>query len=213
MLVDGFNDLHGFRASVPDDGEFDGVMSFAVPVLHVSVKECGAALLSLLAQFRQFNVEEMNVGQRPWFAVGSSEMVVPCVRVGSLDRFGEHGDVTRGASDVGEDEALPAFVDVDSELGRHGWLVSCRRCCGKHGVYFVIRDWRRRPFRWCFLPGRFVNEANKFFDDERARSTDDCQYCANRHDPVRVTHVDVLKPIRNSIHDVQSTTGGVSCRI
>lgn len=25
--------------------------------------------------------------------------------------------------------------------------------------------------------------------------------------------VDVLKPIRNSIHDVQSTTGGVSCRI
>lgn len=57
------------------------------------------------------------------------------------------------------------------------------------------------------------NEANKFFDDERARPTDDCQYCANRHDPVRVTHVDVLKPIRNSIHDVQSTTGGVSCRI
>lgn len=39
MLVDGFNDLHGFRASVPDDGEFDGVMGFAVPVLHVSVKE------------------------------------------------------------------------------------------------------------------------------------------------------------------------------
>ena len=75
MLVDGFNDLHGFRASVPDDGEFDGVMRFAVPVLHVSVKECGAALLSLLAQFRQFNVEEMNVGQRPWFAVGSSKMV------------------------------------------------------------------------------------------------------------------------------------------
>lgn len=31
MLVDGFNDLHGFRASVPDDGEFDGVMGFAVP--------------------------------------------------------------------------------------------------------------------------------------------------------------------------------------
>lgn len=55
MLVDGFNDLHGFRASVPDDGEFDGVMGFAVPVLHVSVKERGAALLSLLAQFRQFN--------------------------------------------------------------------------------------------------------------------------------------------------------------
>lgn len=45
MLVDGFNDLHGFRASVPDDDEFDGVMGFAVPVLHVSVKECGAALL------------------------------------------------------------------------------------------------------------------------------------------------------------------------
>ena len=74
MLVDGFNDLHGFRASVPDDGEFDGVMGFAVPVLHVSVKERGAALLSLLAQFRQFNVEEMNVGQRPWFAVGSCEL-------------------------------------------------------------------------------------------------------------------------------------------
>ena len=72
MLVDGFNDLHGFRASVPDDGEFDGVMGFAVPVLHVSVKECGAALLTLLAQFRQFNVEEMNVGQRPWFAVGAA---------------------------------------------------------------------------------------------------------------------------------------------
>ena len=50
MLVDGFNDLHGFRASVPDDGEFDGVMGFAVPVFHVSVKECGAALLSLLAE-------------------------------------------------------------------------------------------------------------------------------------------------------------------
>ena len=30
MLVDGFNDLHGFRASVPDDGEFDGVMGFGV---------------------------------------------------------------------------------------------------------------------------------------------------------------------------------------
>ena len=155
----------------------------------------------------------MDVGQPPWFAIGSSEIVVPCVRVGSLDRFGKHGDVARGASDVGKDEARPAFVDVDSELGRHGWLASCRRCCWKHGVYFVIRDWRRRPFRWCFLPGRFANEANKFFDDERARPTDDCQYCANRHDPVRVTHVDVLKPIRNSIHDVQSTTGGVSCRI
>lgn len=115
--------------------------------------------------------------------------------------------------DRSEAEARPAFVDVDSELGRHGWLASCRRCCWKHGVYFVIRDWRRRPFRWCFLPERFANEANKFFDDERARPTDDCQYCANRHDPVRVTHVDVLKPIRNSIHDVQSTTGGVSCRI
>lgn len=108
MLVDGFNDLHGFRASVPDDGEFDGVMCFAVPVLHVSVKECGAALLSLLAQFRQ-SVEEVEVGQRPWFAIGSSEIVVPCVRVGSLDRFGKHGDVARGASDVGEDEALPRF--------------------------------------------------------------------------------------------------------
>lgn len=58
MLVDGFNDLHGFRASVPDDGEFDGVMGFAVPVLHVSVKERGAALLTLLSQFRQSNVEE-----------------------------------------------------------------------------------------------------------------------------------------------------------
>lgn len=85
MLVDGFNDLHGFRASVPDDGEFDGVMGFAVPVLHVSVKECGAALLSLLAQFRQ-SVEEVEVGQRSWFAIGSSKTVVPCVRVGSLDR-------------------------------------------------------------------------------------------------------------------------------
>ena len=53
MLVDGFNDLHGFRASVPDDGEFDGVMGFAVPVLHVSVKERGAALLTLLSQFRR----------------------------------------------------------------------------------------------------------------------------------------------------------------
>lgn len=208
MLVDGFNDLHGFRASIPDDGEFDGVMGFAVPVLHVSVKERGAALLSLLAQFRQFNVEEVDVGQRPWFAVGSSEMVVPCVRVGSLDRFGEHGDVTRRASDVGEDETRPAFVDINSEFWRHGRLGSRRRCCEEHGVYFVIRDWRRRPFRWCFLPGRFAN-----FDDGRARSTDDCQYCANRHDPVRVTHVDVLKPIRNSIHAVQSTTGGVSCRI
>lgn len=140
MLVDGFNDLHGFRASVPDDGEFDGVMGFAVPVFHVSVKERGAALLTLLSQFRQSNVEEVDVGQPPWFAIGSSEIVVPCVRVGSLDRFGKHGDVTR-------------------------------------------------------------------------RASDDCQYCANRHDPVRVTHVDVLKPIRNSIHDVQSTTGGVSCRI
>lgn len=53
MLVDGFNDLHGFRASVPDDGEFDGVMGFAVPVLHVSVKERGAALLTLLSQLEQ----------------------------------------------------------------------------------------------------------------------------------------------------------------
>ena len=139
MLVDGFNDLHGFRASVPDDGEFDGVMGFAVPVLHVSVKERGAALLTLLSQFRQSNVEEVDVGQPPWFAIGSSEIVVPCVRVGSLDRFGKHGDVARGASDVGKDEARPAFVDVDSELGRHGWLASFRRCCWKHGVYFVIR--------------------------------------------------------------------------
>lgn len=65
MLVDGFNDLHGFRASVPDDGEFDGVMGFAVPVLHVSVKERGAALLTLLSQFRQSKVEEVDVGQPP----------------------------------------------------------------------------------------------------------------------------------------------------
>lgn len=83
MLVDGFNDLHGFRASVPDDGEFDGVMGFAVPVLHVSVKERGAALLTLLSQFRQSKVEEVDVGQPPWFAIGSSKIVVPCVRVGS----------------------------------------------------------------------------------------------------------------------------------
>lgn len=135
MLVDGFNDLHGFRASVPDDGEFDGVMGFAVPVLHVSVKERGAALLTLLSQFRQSKVEEVDVGQPPWFAIGSSKIVVPCVRVGSLDRFGKHGDVTRRASDVGKDEARPAFVDVDSELGRHGRLESSRRCCWKHGVY------------------------------------------------------------------------------
>lgn len=130
MLVDGFNDLHGFRASVPDDGEFDGVMGFAVPVLHVSVKERCTALLTFLSQFRQFNVEEVEVGQPPWFAIGSSEIVVPCVRVGSLDRFGKHGDVACGASDVGEYEACPAFVDVDSELGRHGRLGSRRVVVG-----------------------------------------------------------------------------------
>lgn len=116
MLVDGFNDLHGFRASVPDDGEFDGVMGFAVPVLHVSVKECGAALLTLLAQFRQSNVEEVDVGQPPWFAIGSSEMVVPCVRVGSLDRFGEHGDVARGASDVGNPYRFHILADIRGQL-------------------------------------------------------------------------------------------------
>ena len=122
MLVDGFNDLHGFRASVPDDGEFDGVMGFAVPVLHVSVKERGAALLTLLSQFRQSNVEEVDVGQPPWFAIGSSEIVVPCVRVGSLDRFGKHGDVARGASDVGKDEARPLSSMSILNLGGMGGL-------------------------------------------------------------------------------------------
>lgn len=204
MLVDGFNDLHGFRASVPDDGEFDGVIGFAVPVLHVSVKERGAALLSLLAQFRQFNVEEMNVGQRPWFAVGSSKIVVPCVRVGSLDRFSEHRDVARGASDVGKDEARPAFVDVDSELGRHGWLVSCRRCCGKHGVYLLV----------CYRFSLFVVCVADFTHDipnagEQARDADDCQDYSETIPPI------CGQPFKNFVHAHQSNRaiGGVSCRI
>ena len=38
----------------------------------MSVKERGAALLTLLSQFRQSKVEEVDVGQPPWFAIGSS---------------------------------------------------------------------------------------------------------------------------------------------
>ena len=204
MLVDGFREFHRFRASVPDDGEFDGVMGFAVPVLHVSVKECGAALLSLLAQFRQFNVEEMNVGQRPWFAVGSSEMVVPCVRVGSLDRFGEHGDVTRRASDVGEDETRPAFVDINSEFWRHGRLGSRRRCCGEHGVYLLV------GYRF----GLFVVCVADFTHDipnagEQARDADDCQDHSEAIPPI------CGQPFKNFVHVHQSirAVGGVSCRI
>ena len=167
MLVDGFNDLHGFRASVPDDGEFDGVMGFAVPVLHVSVKECG-------------------------------------VRVGSLDRFGEHGDVTRGASDVGEDETRPAFVDINSEFWRHGRLGSRRRCCGEHGVYLLV------GYRF----GLFVVCVADFTYDipnagEQARNADDCQDHSEAIPPI------CGQPFKNFVHVHQSirAVGGVSCRI
>lgn len=204
MLVDGFNDFHGFRASVPDDGEFDGVMGFAVPVLHVSVKERCTALLTFLSQFRQFNVEEVEVEQPPWFAIGSSARVAPCVRVGSLDRFGKHGDVACGASDVGEDEACPAFVDVDSELGRHGRLGSRRRCCGEHGVYLLV----------CYRFSLFVVCVADFTHDipnagEQARDADDCQDHSETIPPI------CGQPFKNFVHAHQSNRaiGGVSCRI